>query len=265
MQEHSSASALASLLAKDQLVDMDHFRKICNLREEETPGLLAPESRLFASGGSNWAVSTQRWSQADQLLMEHIDQWHQEKPRSPGIKMTELKPAMAENCESPLAMAVLVSRLEAGDLVLHEGRIRRANFQAAVSAQAIAHWQQMRQCLADRGHQIPLLSELSEQTGIAVEDLNKVAKDAEKTGELCRITDTRYALPEQLMRFAREVLSCDSNGEPVTVIGLKSRFGSGRRLTIEILEYFDRVHFTRRQGDARVILNTELPLKLFKG
>ena len=91
-----------------------------------------------------------------------------------------------------------------------------------------------------------------------------MVNNAAKNGELCRITDTRFALPEQLMQFAREVLSCDSSGEPLTVIGLKSRFGTGRRLTIEILEYFDRVHFTRRRGDTRVILNAELPVKLFK-
>jgi selenocysteine-specific elongation factor len=237
MQEHSTAAALASLIAQDQLVDMDHFRQVCNLREDEALDLLPADGRLFATEGSHWVVSTQRWTQADQLLISHIDRWHRENPQLPGIKMTELKPAIAQSCESPLAMAVLVSHLETGSLVLHEGHIRQANFQPAVSAEALAHWQQVRQYLEDSRHHIPLLSELSEQSRIAAADLNKVVKNAAKNGELCRITDTRYALPEQLMRFAREVLSCDSSGEPLTVIGLKSRFGTGRRLTIEILEY----------------------------
>lgn len=264
MKKHSTAAALASLITQDQLVDMDHFRQVCNLREQETLDLLPADGRLFATEGSHWAVSTRRWAQADRLLIGHIDRWHRDNPQLPGIKMTELKPAIAQSCEPPLAMAVMVSRLKARSLILHGGRIRRANFQPTVSAEALAHWQQVRQYLADRGHHIPLLSELSEQSGIAAPDLNKVVNNAAKNGELCRITDTRFALPEQLMQFAREVLSCDSSGEPLTVIGLKSRFGTGRRLTIEILEYFDRVHFTRRRGDTRVILNAELPVKLFK-
>ena len=198
------------------------------------------------------------------MLTGHIDRWHRENSQLPGIKMTELKPAMAESCESPLAMAVLVSRLETGSLILHEGLIRRADFQPVVSAKALSHWRLVQQCLTDCEDHIPLLSELCEQTGIAAPELSKVMRNAEKNGELCRITDTRYALPEQLMRFARDVLSCDSSGEPLTVVGLKSRFGSGRRLTIEILEYFDRVHFTQRRGDNRVILDRELPVKLFE-
>jgi selenocysteine-specific elongation factor len=196
--------------------------------------------------------------------MDHINQWHRENPEKPGIKMTELKPVVTQSCESPLAMAVLLSRLEAGSLALKDGFIRRADFQPSVSVEALTHWRMVRQRLTDCGDHIPLLSELSEQTGIAVTTLNKMMMNAAKNGDLCRITDTRYALPEQLMRFALEVLSCDRNREPLTVIGLKSRFGSGRRLTIEILEYFDRVHFTQRRGDNRVILNAELPAKLFE-
>ena len=264
MQEDSSAAALASLIAQGQLVDLDHFKQICNLRDDEATDLPPANSRLFSSEGCHWAVSTQRWAEADQLLTDYIDQWHRENPEQPGIKMTELKPAITESCESPLAMAVLVSRLETGSLAMKDGLIRRADFQPTVSVQALTQWRIIRQRLKDCGDHIPLLSELSEQTGIAVTTLTKVMMDAAKNGDLCRITDTRYALPEQLMRFAREVLSCDRNGEPLTVIGLKSRFGGGRRLTIEILEYFDRVHFTQRRGDNRVILNAELPAKLFE-
>ena len=35
---------------------------------------------------------------------------------------------------------------------------------------------------------------------------------------------------------------------------LKSRFGTGRNLTVEILEHFDRLHLTRREGNVRVLL-----------
>jgi len=50
---------------------------------------------------------------------------------------------------------------------------------------------------------------------------------------------------------------------PLNVIGLKSQFGNGRKLTIEVREYFDSIHFTRRQGDERIVTNTDRPQESF--
>ena len=51
--------------------------------------------------------------------------------------------------------------------------------------------------------------------------------------------------------------------EPITVVAAKSRFGTGRNLTVEILEYFDQIRFTLRKDDTRVVLDAELPAQLF--
>ena len=40
---------------------------------------------------------------------------------------------------------------------------------------------------------------------------------------------------------------------------------TGRKLAIEVLEYFDSIRFTQRRGDVRVVLNADLPAQLFKG
>jgi selenocysteine-specific elongation factor len=264
LQLPSAEQALARLIAENQLVDLDHFQQICNLREDETRDLLPADGRLFTSEGHRWIVSHDRWTEAEQLLMVAIDNWHREEPQAPGIKMTRLKPLICKDYPPPLAMAALVARLEQGALVLREGLISRAGFQPAVSPEASRGWQKIEQHLKQGGNQIPLLSELAAQTGIESPGLGKLVKDAAKTGKLCTISDSRYALPEQLMCYAREVLSCDSNGEPLSVINLKARFGCGRNLTVEILEYFDRVRFTQRRGDTRVVLNKEVPLQLFK-
>ena len=42
-------------------------------------------------------------------------------------------------------------------------------------------------------------------------------------------------------------------GGTLTAAAFRDRSGIGRNLAIEVLEYFDRIKFTRRVGDARVI------------
>ena len=95
-------------------------------------------------------------------------------------------------------------------------------------------------------------------------ELELLLKKAVKRGDLHRVTDKRYALSGQLHELACALNSLADGGEPITVIAVKSHFGTGRNLTIEILEYFDRIGFTRRHGDTRLILDRELPDKLFR-
>jgi len=259
----SPQAALTELVTQDQLVNFDRFGQVWNLRGPEMAALRVDDFAQFSAAGANWVVSRHRWDGADTQLLKHVAIWHTEQPQLAGIKVTDLKSALVRSCEAPLVMAVLTSRLHSGELVLFEGRIRRANFRPAVSALAARQWQQFQGCLQRGGNQIPLLSEVSAETGVAQPALVTMAKTAVKRGELHCVSERRYALPDQLYQLAGKLLSCYASGEAITVISMKACFGTGRNLTVEILEYFDRIHFTRRQGDRRVILDAELPEKLF--
>jgi selenocysteine-specific elongation factor len=264
MQADSPEPALAALLAGQLLVDIERFRGIWNMRDDETLELADADGRLFSAEGGLWAASHRLWDRADERLMLHLDSWHREHPEQAGIKVTDLKSALVQRGESPLVMATLSARLQGGDLALREGRVSRAGFKPAVSVEDTDHWQRLQQLLTRSGRRIPLLSELSAQTGIAPPKLELLVKKAVKNGDLHGVTDKRYALPAQLHELAGALLSLADNGEPITVVGVKSHFGTGRNLTIEILEYFDRIRFTRRQGDSRLVLDRELPDRLFR-
>jgi selenocysteine-specific elongation factor len=53
--------------------------------------------------------------------------------------------------------------------------------------------------------------------------------------------------------LARELAETDPDGSFVAA-SFKDHSGVGRNLTIEILEYLDRIGVTRRVGDRRIVL-----------
>jgi selenocysteine-specific elongation factor len=59
------------------------------------------------------------------------------------------------------------------------------------------------------------------------------------------------------------VSELDKTDEGITVISFKNRLGCGRKLAIDILEYFDAQRFTQRRGDSRVIIDGSIPAALF--
>ena len=264
MQSGTANESLAYLIAHDQLVDLDRFWAIRNYPAIPGDVSLPTKTRQFESDGRHWLVSQTRWEQAGQLLQRIIDSWHRDKPQSPGIKMTELKPVMRQQIESSLAMAVLVSQVQAGELQLRDGHISRKGFKPRASSERQAHWQTFRQYLLGCQLQIPLLSEAFETTRIPEQALRQVVKEATKSGELHRLNDNRYALPEQLLHFSRQMLLADQRGEDLSVGVLKSHFNSGRKLTVELLEYFDSIRFTRREGNRRLIVDGDIPLQRFR-
>jgi len=265
MQAPSAGESLARLLDQNLLVDLDRFWSIRNRPVPESTESLPAGAIQFESDGNQWAANQSRWEEAGRHLGQRVDDWHVNHPEQPGIKMTDLQSAMSRRFESALAMGVLVAKLQAGELELRDGHIGRRGFQKTESVQARKHWALLKRHLQACGPQIPLASELPGATRIPESELRQVIKQAIRTGELVRLNDNRYALPEQLRYFSERVAEANRLGQELSVIRLKAVFQSGRKLTIELLEYFDSVHFTKRKGDTRVILNSEVPGKLFGG
>jgi len=57
----------------------------------------------------------------------------------------------------------------------------------------------------------------------------------------------------RLAGIARELAEASSEAQ-FTAAAFKDRSGIGRNLTIEVLEYLDRIGATRRVGNARIVV-----------
>ena len=117
----------------------------------------------------------------------------------------------------------------------------------------------IRPILLKAGNIPPRTRELAEMTGIPLKPLERILRETTKAGSLIRVADNRHFLPETVMALAEltESLAADNEASAgFSVIQFRDTTGIGRNLCIEILEYFDRVGFTRRDGNAR-FLRTE--------
>ena len=67
----------------------------------------------------------------------------------------------------------------------------------------------------------------------------------------------RFFLPETLARLAEIAgeLADSSPDGTFTAAAFKDRSGIGRNLTIQMLEFLDKMGATRRLGDARIVLH----------
>jgi len=246
--------ALTALLQADRAVNLTGFWRIRHHPDGATTAGLPEHVKVFEREGNRWAVREALWLSLAAWLQQHIDQWHRDHPQAPGIKMLDLQGRLDPGVDQNLAMAVLESLLRKGQLTLRDGHISRKGFQPAKSQQALAHWQQLRDHLQQVGQSLPLLSELVAANRMSDQDVREALRVGLGQGELHRLNDHRYALPEQLAAYYQHLTEADADGEDITVGNMKKRFDAGRNLTVEVLEYFDALRLTRREGNTRSLL-----------
>ena len=100
------------------------------------------------------------------------------------------------------------------------------------------------------------MRELAEALGLDPEATTRLMKRFERFGRVAPVAGNRYFLPATVARLAavaRELAESEPAGA-FTAASFKDRSGVGRNLTIEILEYLDRIGVTRRVGDIRIVL-----------
>ncbi len=262
MEYQNPSESLQALLDSGGLVDYSHFASSWNLSESEASALIGSEARQFSDNGTSYLVSESVWQALLNRMSESFAHWHGDHSQIAGLKPTDIRAAFDLNVASPLLQAALLEMLQSDQLKLRDGLVALASH-AAVATQAQLRWQKIAEALQARNLDIPLRSQLVEATGFSAKKIESACHTAAGEGLAFAITSTRYATRHTVAALAAIVLRMDRDNEPLTVINFKSHMGTGRKVAIEVLEYFDKIGFTQRNEDMRTVLNSELPGRLF--
>jgi selenocysteine-specific elongation factor len=257
----------AVAVEQDRVVDWSALAASWNLRRDEAESLLQAESlnglRRIAADDRELLINDEYWQRLLSILRSGLARWHEQHPDETGLQPARLRNALSAQLEADLFLPLVAALVERGDLVLDDGLLRIAGHEVALPEGERRAWQQVEPIIRGRGRQIPLVSELLTETGLERELLGRTLRRACKDGRLVRVNETRYALPDEMLTLAdtaRELAGADSG---LTVIGYRDAIGVGRKLAIEILEHFDELRFTRRDDQLRVLLDPDLPERVY--
>ena len=102
----------------------------------------------------------------------------------------------------------------------------------------------------------PVLTELAGTVGVDRSLLALFLGRTAGRGLLVKVAPNRFFHPGAVRRLAEaaERLAAGSDGGRFDARAFRDASGIGRNLTIQVLEYFDGAGFTRRIGDARIVV-----------
>ena len=133
--------------------------------------------------------------------------------------------------------------------------IRLKTHAAQLSPTDAALWKKTVPLLTQNILRPPSMHEIAAALGMEPKKTESFLVRISRLGLLVRVAENRFFPPAGLRRHALfvEQIAAGNDGS-VTAGKLRDRAGIGRVTAVEILEYFDRIKFTRRIGDEHNVL-----------
>jgi selenocysteine-specific elongation factor len=248
MERADDAEALGALLEQSPAgVDLARFAANRNLAGDEVFGRVP----LRIAAGLGFAPAA--WSALKAGALERLAAWHAQAPDSVGLPEERL----VESPRLPRAVLEELAReLAAEGAVVREGLgVRLASHRARLSGADAGLWQRVLPLLQKNELRPPTLAELAAALGLEPSKLDSALSRVARQGLLVRVSKTRFFLPDGVRRLQDIARAAASPAGAITASAFRDRSGIGRNTAIEVLEYFDRIRFTRRVSDAHVLMS----------
>ena len=181
---------------------------------------------------------------------------HRAHPDRQGVGESQLTRVTELRTSRPLLKALVVKLLDEGAIARTGSLLHLPGHSTRLGEQVEQLLRKLRPILQKSGLVPPRTRELAELTGMPLASLEKILRQAEISKLLVKVADNRHYLPEtidQLAGMVEQLGGGPGGKQGFSVIAFRDASGIGRNLCIEILEYFDSIGFTRRDGNQRFL------------
>lgn len=194
------------------------------------------------------------FTETEQKILECLANYHSEHSNQAGVTEPKLNALVGFEQSHHLFRAIVEQLVTNNKLTRTGTLLHLPGHKARLTAEEQNFLDRIRPILLNSNFLPPRTRELAEMTGMNLGSLERILAEARKSGHLVQVASNRHYLPETIMKLAKFTESLvRSQEEGFTVIEFRDKLGIGRNLCIEILEYFDRIGFTYRDGNNRYL------------
>jgi len=230
-------------------IDLQRFALSCNLSPVEFEALCR-DVPLVAVDGT--AFATQVWESLRKAVLERLAEAHRLSPDILGPDANRLRQLAAPRLARAIFGRLLGTLRDEGRIIQSGPWLHLPEHRITLTLGDQIVWHKVAPLLLDQPFQPPKVRELANTLKVGEARMRLLLQQLAAMGEVYRVAHDHYFMPqsvEQLAAIAREIAADQPDGK-ITAALFRDRIGTGRKLAIQILEYFDASAITRRAGDA---------------
>jgi len=245
------ASALAAHLTRGA-VSLSRFGWARQLSRSGIDALTRNDGLIQSGDSVLSAAVAAGWQRK---LLDTLATYHEQHKDEPGPGRERLR-RMALPMEDDALVLTLIERMrESGDIASHHGWLHLPEHKAGFTEEQATIWQRAAPLFADEPWWV---RDLARETGTDEELMRSVLRQAAQQGLITAIVKDRYYRNDRIVAFASMIRELDQARGSTCAADFRDRLNVGRKLAIQILEYFDRIGFTRRRGNDHLLRDAQL-------
>ncbi|EMW5168629.1 selenocysteine-specific translation elongation factor [Raoultella ornithinolytica] len=245
------AQALDIHLQRDA-VRLDDFAWARQLSDEGLNVLINRPDYLQAGNSLLSAPLAARWQRK---LLDALARYHDQHRDEPGPGRERLR-RIALPMEDEALVLLLIEQMRAsGTIDSHHGWLHLPEHKAGFTEEQQSIWLRVADLFADEPWWV---RDLAKEAGVEEALMRAVLRQAAQQGMITAIVKDRYYRNDRIVAFARMIRELDLARGSTCAADFRDTLNVGRKLAIQILEYFDRIGFTRRRGNDHILRDKAL-------
>jgi selenocysteine-specific elongation factor len=241
-----------------QGLDLDRFATAWNLGDAEARALWESVAmRTIEASGTRIGFSHAAWQSLREAMVRALRAEHERAPDMVGAGRERLRRLAAPAITEGAYEAALAELLNEGCIASSGAWLHDPAHRVRLSAMEEVLWERVRPLLDAQPWQPPRVRDLGRSLSVDENVMRRTLKAVARLGEVYPVAHDHYFTRRAVTDLAQIVRELH-DGQGAFASSLRDRIGNGRKLAIHILEFFDRVGFTRRVGDRHVVRNAQL-------
>jgi selenocysteine-specific elongation factor len=211
--------------------------------------VLPDDVRLVETRQGPLLFGAGRWQALKADVLEHLARFHQLEPDQMGPDRDRLRRFSGTALDRPSFISLLDELLADAVITSSGPWLHLPSHQVRLSEEDEALWLQLQPRFDAAGFDPPWVRELGHDETTVRLLLRKMAR----LGLLHQVVRDLFYTDAMIRRLAAMLMQLAEADPVIQVSAFRDAVGLGRKRSIQILEYFDRLGLTRRFGDRRHI------------
>jgi selenocysteine-specific elongation factor len=262
LDEPTAAAALTALIAGEPgWVDLPRFAQMWNLTDEEAASTWAAAGLKVATGPDRpFGFSAQRCSSLCGAVVETLGAHHRKSQDSAGLEAERLRLAAPTRLPPPVFSAILSELLQEKAVEADGPWLRLPGHSLRLTAADEKLWSRIQPRMRHNRFQPPRVRDYADALAAREDDVRQLLRRLAKMGQVAQVAPDHFFLRTTLVEMIAiaDRIASGTSDKAVTAAAFRDQIGSGRKVAIQILEFFDRAGVTVRNGDLRTLQRSKM-------
>nr|MBL8410936.1 selenocysteine-specific translation elongation factor [Dechloromonas sp.] len=199
------------------------------------------------------AFAPARWQALTERLLAALAAEHERAPDLTGVERDRLRRLTLPTLSRPAFDALLATPLADGRIAQTNAWLHLPGHRVELAAADRDLWQTLKPLLDAAPYGPPRVRDVARASGVPEDTVRALFKRVARHGEAWPVAHDHYFTATAVADLARRVAALNARDGHARAAPLRDEIGGGRKVAIHILEFFDRIGYTRRVRDTHIL------------